>query len=222
MTLPSGTRPLLRVTEAQATGQLLDPAMRRVLAAFMGQERPLSPVALELGMPLNSLLYRVRQLVGSGLVQLMREEPRAGRARRFYRASAEQFFVPYTSVSAETPERLAWLDEVARSERLIHSLTRAALAGLEVWELEDWGVRFVLDRAGQLVLQYAADATSTPSLLDDRSPALLNLWAEDLDLSFGDAKALQRELTEVLRRYRQRPGGRRYLLRLSLAPSADR
>lgn len=210
-----------RVTDPAGIRLLLDPEMRRILAALTDSERRLSDVAVELGVPLNSLLYRVRSLVRAELVQITRQTRRAGRPVKWYRAVARSFFIPFNDGPADVPEAFSRADEDRRHAQYIWSMSRAGLAYLDAWGLHDWGLRFDLDRQGNLVLQHAVDEDSAPDVLDPRSPAFLNIWLEDLALDFEQAKELQRELAGIYRRYRQGQGAQRYLLRLSLAPVAQ-
>ena len=56
-------------------------------------------------------------------------------------------------------------------------------------------------------------------LSDAHMPTMhLGGWITDLRLDFHEAKALQRELGEVLERYVGRRGAERYLLQVRLAP----
>lgn len=55
-------------------------------------------------------------------------------------------------------------------------------------------------------------------LLDVSAPALVDLWAEDVPLDFGGAKALQKELCRLFERYRAKQGQQGYIVRLGLAP----
>ena len=211
-----------RVTQAAAARLLLDPGARRVLSALVGRERTLSDLAQELQVPLNSLLYRVRALIQAELVLIAREERRAGRAVKWYRAVADSYFVPFQQAPAETAQGLSRQDWEQRRDGFLHSMTEAATAYLEAWGLREWGLRFDLDRQGRLVMQHAVDGETAPDLLDRRSPAFLDIWVDDLALTFDEAKTLQRELTDVYRKYRRQGGGQRYLMRLALAPRVEK
>jgi DNA-binding transcriptional ArsR family regulator len=65
-----------------------------LLLAFVGRERTLSEVAESTGMALNLLHHHVTRLVRHGLVEVVGERRRAGRAIRYYRATHDSFFVP--------------------------------------------------------------------------------------------------------------------------------
>ena len=78
----SSSRKWLRIEEAEAARIVTDPAARRFLLPFIGQERSISKVAAELEVDTSSMLYRVRQFVRLGLIEEVRVEPRQGRPIR--------------------------------------------------------------------------------------------------------------------------------------------
>ena len=47
---------------------------------------------------------------------------------------------------------------------------------------------------------------------------MLSAWRDSVYLDFGDAKALQREMFDLLKRYHQKAGAQRYIVRLGMAP----
>lgn len=80
-------------TERQAK-LLGHPERGHYLHFFMGQERSVSAAAQLLGCSLQTMHYRVKQLMKAGLLRVAREEQRAGRAVKYYRAVSDAFFVP--------------------------------------------------------------------------------------------------------------------------------
>lgn len=200
---------------------LLDPRRRRLLEPFAGRARSLAPVARELDVRLSVLLYHVRHFVDAGLLVVVREERRAGRATKFYRTSADAFSIPLSqSGAADAVEylRLTYQDlQLTLDERLAAEWV-AARSHETDWALEVATAapgrfyRMFVPRAG------AVDTTFFEELLGDARPALWNAWPE-LQLARPDAKALQRELSDLIRRYsaRQTPGEDRFLLHLAMA-----
>jgi hypothetical protein len=91
---------------AQAAG-LHHPMRPRLLFACARLERSLTELAGELAQPLPMLHYHVRRLVGCGLMQVSRVEPRAGRPVRYYRAVAEAFLVSLADIDEHLGEKLA-------------------------------------------------------------------------------------------------------------------
>ena len=186
---------------------IADPKASRFLEPFLGRERTASAVAAELGVRVSSMLYRVRQLLDLGLLRVARVEPRRGRALKHYRAVAESLFVPFELTDAETLQALG-LGSAGEMER---ALGASLGAGYEAVgrAFEGWGVRLERDREGRIDRSLApasgeADASTLQELaLEPGAPAL---WDQHcvLTLTKGEAKALQRDLSEVFGRYYRR------------------
>ena len=97
---------VLVVTNAEAARLLTDTSQLRLLEPFFKREATLSEVAAETGVKLNTLLYRVNRFVELGLLTVVREEPRRGKPVKVYRASAEDFFVPFEVMASSSLEQL--------------------------------------------------------------------------------------------------------------------
>ncbi|WP_221088970.1 ArsR/SmtB family transcription factor [Deinococcus aquaedulcis] len=242
MTGPDSPSPAGAPTQPSLWQRLDDPAAARVLAdaytrqffePFIWRERRVGDVARELGVSKTAVLYRVRQFLRLGLLEVTRTEPRAGRAIRYYRATSRGYFVPFAATSAESIAALyeASLDNARRS--VLQALTHAwsQLAEDPRW----FGLYTYGDETGlksHALLPYRpaecpAEAHLGPApqafldpLLAEGSPAI---WdnTTTLKLSAAEAKALQRELHALQRRYsgRKAPGQTPYLLRLTLTPN---
>lgn len=208
----------LRIEDPAQVALLLSAKARRFLAPFMRQERPATEAARRLGVPLETLMYWLRRFQQAGLLTVVRQGRRQGRAVKFYRASAGAFFIPYHAALQETPEALVLYNREPLERQLVSSLVRAGLENLAAQGEREWGVQVRPDRQGELVLQHARQRETRADLLTGQTPVYLSLWAADLELNTPDALALQQELVEVFRRYRGRAGARPYLLRLALAP----
>lgn len=216
-----GSRHKLRVEQSETARLLLEPATLAMLSPFVGRERAAAEVARELAMPLNTLLYGLKQLLKVGLIEVAREERRAGRAIKFYRAVAEAFLLPYAATPAETPEMLLEQEHAPRQKRLIRGLVQAAYRELDTQGERVWGVRVELE-GGRLAVRNAIGPDSTWNFLDPDAPALVDLWAEDVTLDFEEAKALQKELCDLIGRYRAKSGQQGYIVRLGMAPLPSR
>jgi hypothetical protein len=117
---------------------LTDPAKKRFFLPFLARERRIAQAAGELGCSINRMLYQVRTLLDCGLVQVVREEPRAGRAVRVYRSVHDSYFVPFSATPYDTLEQrvsvqgdpiwtglvAAYADALRRSRRHGHLLRR--------------------------------------------------------------------------------------------------
>jgi DNA-binding transcriptional ArsR family regulator len=205
------------VEQLEVATALLEPTTLAVLSPFVQQERSPAGVARELGMPLNSLMYQIKRLLALKLLCVSRVEARAGRATKYYRAVAETFFVPYHLTAAETPELLLEQETAPRQKRLVQSLVAAAQRELDGRGERVWGLQVALE-GERLVARNAIGPDSDWNFLSPTAPALLDWWAEDIQLGFKDAKTMQAELCDLLMRYRAKSGQQAYILRLAMAP----
>ncbi|WP_189093884.1 hypothetical protein [Deinococcus ruber] len=190
---------------------------------FIGQERTVSDVASMLEVSPHRMLYQVRRLVRLELLEVVREVTRAGRAVRWYRAVADGFFVPFALTDAQTPAQLAQrlLDE--SRQVLEKQVGRAWMTAGS--DLGSWGINVYCTPEGQVNTSLVpAPTPEVPraffdALLESASPAVWDS-AFALALDRENAKALQRELSELTERYRKReqPGPPTHLIRLAMAP----
>jgi hypothetical protein len=119
---------------------LTDPSKKAFFVPFLAQERRVSEAADELGCALPTMLYRVRRMLEYGLLDVVREEPRAGRPVKVYRSRHDAYFVPFTATPYDTLEQRltvqgdpiwaglinAYADALRRSSRFGHHLYRAS------------------------------------------------------------------------------------------------
>ena len=216
-TFSSRPRRELRVETPEAARRLLEPATLKVLSPFVGRSRAASEVARELRVPLNTLLYQLNRLLEVGLIEVVGEVRRAGRAMKRYQAVADTFLLPYAVTPAETPEVLLAQEHAPRQAKLIQGLVRAAYNELGARGERVWGVRVGLE-GGRLTVRNAIGPESSWNFLGASAPALVDLWAEDVTLDFAEAKALQKELCDLFGRYRAKKGQQSYIVRLGMAP----
>ena len=84
-----------------------NPTAVRYFEPYLARDRTVKGAADEVGVPLDTMLYRVRRVLAAGLLRVVREEPRAGRAIKVYRSAAEAYFVPFHATPyADLAERL--------------------------------------------------------------------------------------------------------------------
>lgn len=192
---------------------LLDATTRAQLAPFLGRPRSVGEAAADTGEKSNTVFRRVRRFEAAGLVEVAETVPRRGRPLRRYRAIADVFFVPFEASAAEDLEaaladREAWVASLLR-----RSVVRARREAIGVW-----GTRIYRDVRGRVQVQMAVrpDADADPP--GPEGPAVLSAWRDALELDHHDAKALQRELLELLNRYQAKRGAQRYVIHLGLAP----
>ncbi len=188
------TRPL-RIEATDQVAVFLDSKRRRILVSFMGRERSLSEAAGALSIPLNLLAYHVGRLLGLGLLRIVREQKRAGRPIRYYRAAADSFLIPAAAMGRRVGDGL--------TTELRTALDRAdTLAGAS-------DMLVVLDEAGTPRLERRGGNVDADAC---------EYWRV-LILDRDQARLLTRDLRALLRRYEGTPGrGKRpYLAHVGLA-----
>jgi len=199
------------VTSADAAAVLLNAETQKLLHPFF-QEKTAAVAAKELGMSTSALLYRLNKLVDFGVLKIVREEPRAGRASKVYRTTSNSFFVPFHVTQSETLE--AYLEDVKRHYQ---TLLTANIAQVMRDMDETWGMRIYKDDEGKLQTLTAKYPGNVMSV-DEEGPAIFDFYYPSLKLEFEDAKALQKELGEVFQRYVQKQGPQKYLIHIGLVP----
>lgn len=201
------------VTDADAADLLVNPYTLRQLAPFLGQECTVTRAAQETHAKPNTVLARVQRFVKLGLVQVVREEKRKGRAVKVYRSTADIFFIPFEATTAATLEAVLQERDVYWETLLRRGVVRARID-----DVGTWGTRVYRDASNRLQVQTAVTPSQNYTLLDAERPAVLSAWRDSVYLNFADAKALQREMFDLLKRYHQKAGAQRYIVRLGMAP----
>src|SRR5262245_22111770 len=211
----------MRVNDSDAALWLADPERRRWLVPFVGRERTLAEVGRELDVPVNAVLYRARLLVKHGLVRVVGEKQRRGRAMKRYTGAADGFIVPLPLVPVATLEGLLAMNEMRGQQALTRGLARAVqrLADPDALVL-----RIGIDESGVLgagLARGGAEFDLAGELSRASAPALWSSWSA-LSLSDDEAKSLQRELVALWRRYQGSSAPTSYTLRLALVPDRKR
>ena len=213
---PDSASPLnvtMTVTTAEAAALLADVSLQRYLEPFLARECTVAGAAKELRVTTNSLLYRVKRFQAAGLLRVVREERRAGRAVKVYRSVADAFYVPFALTRAETLEALlSGLDAPLRAllyRNITEVMTQAETElGLTIWRAGEGDVR----------TRFSAGPDRLFDPLEPAAPSTLLFWSPEVWLEPEDAKALLREMTELIGRYHGRGGRGRYLLHLGVSP----
>lgn len=172
-----------------------------------------SQAAMATGEKPNTTYRRVRRFVELDLLEVVAEQPRAGRATKLYRTVADIFFVPFEATHAESLEAA-----LAERDQYWERLLRRNVVSGRRESLGSWGTRFYRDARGRLQVQTALSPEANATTLDDDAPAVLSLWRDQVMLDFSDAKELQREMFALVQRYQQRRGAQRYVVRMGMAP----
>jgi hypothetical protein len=204
---------LLIITDRQAADILTQPNTLRQLEPFLGRALTITQAAKELKQKPNTVLSRVRRFVKLGLLEVTQDIKRKGRSIKKYRTAADMFFVPYEATSAETLE-----SAMAERDAYWEELLRKSVVKARVEDVGSWGTRIYRDERGRLQIQAAITPDKNYTMLDKKRPAVLSAWRDSVYLDFEDAKTLQREMFELLKKYQQKQGNQRYIVRLGIAP----
>lgn len=217
------------VDDPEQARLLTDPLSLRFFEPFLAREQSASQAAAELGVRLDTLLYRLRVLQRAGLVRVVRSQKRAGRPVKIYRSSADAYFIPfgatpYAELEERIREQLRTHDEV-----VVRALARTLRAsGYE-------GQRLYRDARGEVFRQSAKDKATYLDLADwaslqrhvrDRAAPATERLAAQLALTDEEAKSLLLELYGLWRRYGHEPaagarGRKPYDLQFVLVPLPD-
>src|SRR5690554_2570341 len=92
------------VTDSRLGDLLSRPGTLQQLEPFLGRDSSISEAATRTGEKPNTVLSRVRRWVRTGLLVVTGQRRRAGRPISLYRTSADSYFIPFDTTSAETLE----------------------------------------------------------------------------------------------------------------------
>lgn len=216
-----------QVASEAAAAFLVQDTNRRYLRPFLEREASVAQAAKELGEGVEQLYYRVRRMLELGILEVVREEPRAGRAIKYYRSAGEGLFVPFFVTGAATVEEMTLASNAQIDERFVRGQVASMRSTFD--DRGTWGYRLFRDAEGATHFDYAPEGAPDDFdllglLLEPGSPPVVSTWVE-MPLRPEDAKALQRELIELAARYRARAtdeaGTKGYMLRLGLTPLAE-
>ncbi len=175
------------VTDPVQARLLTEPVSKEFFKPFLAHERSASEAADILKAGLNTTLYRIKTLLKAGLLQVVREVPRKGRAVKVYRSVHDAYFVPFRCTPYATLEERLWV----QARPIFADLIGAYAAALRANE-----------RSGHHVFIGDNGAVWTSDRLPDLSRAGLPLTYSDMTvrLGDGDARALGLELNGLFRR----------------------
>jgi DNA-binding Lrp family transcriptional regulator len=204
---------MLEVKNPLAARILADPDIALWLKPFMKAPHSVKEAAEILKVPLQTLHYRVEQMVEAGLLEVVGLEARRGRPIKRYQATALGFKVPLELIPPRMLEDLE--GAVFWSRQLQKGLERTR----RLPKYRDH-LMVYLNEHGLMVFGSSHEKVR-PKILAEDEPAVLSLWSAGLYLSRKDAKSLQKELWELYQRYHGRQGPERYVLHLGLAPHPE-
>ena len=202
----------LVVNQPDMAQALTDPESQRLLVLFFRKAVTIAEAARATNTKPNTLYARVVRYVRCGLLIVEREVPRAGRALKLYRTTAERFFVPFEVMSFESLEMMSCKLDAYWERELRQAVTRAKPEAIG-----NWGYQVGLNARGELTTQTSVGPEAAYDARGAKELAVLSFWDDDPYLNFEDAKTLQRELLELYSPYKAKGGAPLYLIRPGLA-----
>jgi hypothetical protein len=181
---------------------LSDQTRRDYLRVFMGRTRSVSQAAKETNAELHVMRYFVDQLLGFGLLNEVGAKKRQGREMKLYRAVSDAFVAELPQMEANHLLMLFSANDWGQRQKLLSGMIgQIHTPGMR------WVTRFYTSDGVDTVIDFVP-AAQKESLLSgelegDNSPPV---WYNNLTLKleFEDAKALQRELVSLYRRYEEK------------------
>ena len=175
------------VTDTEQARLLTEPTSKGFFKPFLARERSASEAASIMQCSLNTMLYRVKTLLRAGLLEIIREEPRKGRAVKIYRSVHDAYFVPFrVTPYATLEERLE-----VQAEPIFAGLIQSYAAALK----QD-------NRYGHFIFIGENGGVWTSDLLPELTEAGLPTVYTDVyvRLHDKDARVLGEELKNLLER----------------------
>ena len=161
---------------------------------FLARDCTISEAAEEVGCSLEVMLYHVKQLQQAGLLKIVREETRAGKAIKVYRSTHDAYFIafdvtPYASLEERVETHLRAQDKV-----IVKSVAKL------LQNKGIWGQRFFRDADGEVWKQNAPNAHRRFAINDPDHPIGTQMYAETY-LTEEEARAFQIELHQLAAKY---------------------
>jgi hypothetical protein len=219
---PKNTQVIL---EKKAIALLHQAKFRELLSFFMRQPATIGQAATALARDAKRTFNDVKTLCQHGLLIPDHTQARAGRAMWLYRASAEDYFVPFAASGFVDYGEFV----LSQTTNLQHTVLQELERFLQNHDPTQFGTRFFKDPDGKTHFTLTAKNDWQGNwvlnqLLHPDAPALLHAFGH-LELAPAQAKALQLELATLWSRYyflaleQPTPDPQRFVLGVSLAPS---
>ncbi|MBI4935893.1 MAG: hypothetical protein HY828_18585 [Actinobacteria bacterium] len=207
----SAIRRVVTITDHLGVDLLLKLAAARCLAPFMRTEHTLGSAAAELEMPASSLSYYVTRFQRAGLLEVVRREPRAGKPIPVYRATADEFQVPFDAMPP------GMRDQFLNGSRQ-HVLAEFTTAmDREVLQRFDSGIRVASHPVRGMQIDFMEGAAS-----DDLG---ITEWWGKVRLTEDEAREYASSLRALAERFGNDtpgPGRRTYITMFGLVPEGRR
>jgi len=177
---------------------LMDTEQLQWLEPFFENEVILSDYAQEHDIKMTTLLYRVNKYVDYGILEVVREEARNGKAIKLYKVTAKTLFVPFSaSKSMDFSEFFAEFSQ--REEGLFLKAFGQSLDN----QVPNIGMRIMRGEGGKVtaVVTSGDSPTEQIDILTPDAPAIM-FASGKLRLDFETAKALQHDMLALFQKYR--------------------
>ena len=209
------------VTDPRLAALLTDPQARRYYEPFVARSLSIKAAADEAHCTLDAMLYRVRVFVKAGLLRVVGEQRRKGRAIKLYRTAYDAYFVPHQVTPFATLEERFY----KTTEPFVREWARLSAVRLRARGVE--GVRLYRDRYGEFWAESAASVASlggldAQNLTDPTRPPAFDIMST-LSLDDAGARELQRALASLFEAWRSKPrpeNGKNFQLGLFFYPEA--
>jgi len=179
---------------------LTDSRAQTFFRVFLAHDSTASEAATELGVDLNAVLYRIKTFLAAGLLQVVREIPRHGRAIKVYRSVHDAYFIPYELTPFATlEERLLQHLSFEIKERARLQAKRMAASG---WS----GQRLYRNELGETWSDSARGPDSELDWLAPERAGSIDFWTDAL-LSETEAMEIQKLLYQTLKSVEGRSAG---------------
>lgn len=184
-----------------------EPKHMRFIAPFIGQERQLKDVSEELKSNISTTYRRVKKYCDLGIIDIVKEEKRNGKAIKIYRAVADYFYIPHNLSNGIEATGMVWQEHWDRAflDGFRHSYGNC---------VDDWG-QLIYRKDGVFTAKLAANPNRELDMLEPNAPALFSRLHDTIYLNFSDAKALQKELNTVFDKYSKKTGNQRYMMQIN-------
>ena len=193
------TRPKQRfISSSQSAKLLLEPNRAKWLQPFITSPITLSQVTRELNISMSTYSYQLKKLLSHGLIFETHKIKRAGKPIRYYWSSAERFIIPLSVIAVEDYYQ-QYLDYYRQI--FFESFDRILAT-----DSESYYVEISYDKQKDLVYQLKLNNQKLSfwkQMLQANEPAIL-ATLRDIQLSYEDAKDLQKDLYNLLAKYEEK------------------
>ena len=183
----------------------------------MGEKKGVKEASDEMGVEFAQCYAYVKQFERAGLLEVVECVPRAGRAIKRYRSTADEFFIPNTV----GPLMMFYKENEQNFQKLLWQAMSEALEAKDEL-MGEWGFKVGKPLGMKIAVAGARSNNRDWNILEE-NPILLPYWRR-LKLTHDEARALQRKLWEIVSYYDERDErgegqeGEEYLLRVAMAP----